>query len=90
MGDFVDEKMARDPAYAPYCMRCPGIRRMDRLSPSIAQCPACGACHDTRRAPPAPTYTPEPDGPAIPTAQTQQTASTPTGEKGDHEVQVAT
>lgn len=43
MGDFVDEKMARDPAYAPYCMRCPGIRRMDRLSPSIAQSDALEA-----------------------------------------------
>lgn len=45
---LVDQKMAEDPAYAPYCMRCPGIRRMERRSHTIAQCSACGAIHDTR------------------------------------------
>lgn len=43
---FVDQKMADDPAYAPYCMRCKGLQRMRRVSPTLAECPVCPAVHE--------------------------------------------
>ena len=43
--EFVDQKMKDDPEYAPYCMRCPGLQRMERVSTLRAQCPVCPACH---------------------------------------------
>jgi len=46
---FVDQKMRDDPDYAPYCMRCPGLRRMRRVSPTLAECPVCPAVHDIER-----------------------------------------
>ena len=41
---FVDQKMHDDPAYAPYCMLCPGLTRMRRTAPLEAHC-SCGASH---------------------------------------------
>lgn len=38
-----------DPTYAPYCMRCPGIRRMAVRKPFFWECARCGALHDERQ-----------------------------------------
>jgi hypothetical protein len=45
---FVDQKMAEDHTYAPYCMRCRGPQRMRRVSVTRAECPVCPAVHDTQ------------------------------------------
>jgi len=40
MGDtIVDRSMREDPRYAPYCMRCAGLQRMRRVSPTAVKCP---------------------------------------------------
>lgn len=41
---FVDDKMRKDPAYAPYCLNG-GCDRMTRVAPDKAECRKCGAAH---------------------------------------------
>lgn len=43
-----------DPAYAPYCMTCPGLRRMRIVDRFLWRC-LCGAEHDERPRPWIPT-----------------------------------
>lgn len=38
-----------DPAYAPYCCRCPGLSRMREVEPFLWEHDACGAVHDERQ-----------------------------------------
>lgn len=38
----------KDPSYAPYCLRCPGIARMDTIAPFYWK-HHCGAQHDERQ-----------------------------------------
>lgn len=44
----------RDPHYAPYCMRCPRLVRMQKVESMYWRC-ACGAEHDERDNRPEPT-----------------------------------
>lgn len=37
-----------DPTYAPYCMRCGGLRRMKVMAPFLWE-HDCGAVHDERQ-----------------------------------------
>lgn len=37
-----------DPAYAPYCCRCPGLSRMREVEPYLWE-HDCGAIHDERQ-----------------------------------------
>ena len=37
----------RDPKYNPYCGRCPGLERMEKVEPFLWQ-HHCGAVHDER------------------------------------------
>jgi hypothetical protein len=37
-----------DPAYAPYCCRCPGLSRMREVEPFLWE-HDCGAIHDERQ-----------------------------------------
>lgn len=39
---------SNDPTYAPYCMRCNGLRRMRVVEPYLFQ-HHCGAVHDERQ-----------------------------------------
>lgn len=39
----------KDPNYCPYCMRCPGLVRMQKIEPMYWTC-SCGAVHDERPA----------------------------------------
>jgi hypothetical protein len=38
-----------DQTYCPYCMRCPGIKRMTAISPLYWECSGCGGIHDERQ-----------------------------------------
>lgn len=38
----------KDPAYAPYCMRCCGLKRMKVVEPFLWR-HDCGAVHDERQ-----------------------------------------
>jgi hypothetical protein len=38
----------KDPAYAPYCMRCRGLKRMKVVEPFLWK-HDCGAVHDERQ-----------------------------------------
>ena len=38
-----------DPAYAPYCMRCPGLKRMTVTARFRWECDGCGGIHDERQ-----------------------------------------
>lgn len=38
----------KDPSYAPYCLRCPGLVRMVKIEPFFWRC-KCGAMHDERK-----------------------------------------
>lgn len=37
-----------DPAYCPWCLRCPGMVRMEKVEPMLWRC-SCGAVHDERQ-----------------------------------------
>ena len=43
---FVNQKMLEDESYTPYCLNCRTMRRMIRISQTVAECPDCGAIHD--------------------------------------------
>lgn len=38
-----------DSRYAPYCMRCGGLVRMQKVAPMLWEHDACGAVHDERQ-----------------------------------------
>lgn len=38
-----------DPAYAPYCLRCSTMRRMQKLREMMWRCTECGAEHDENK-----------------------------------------
>jgi NTP pyrophosphatase (non-canonical NTP hydrolase) len=42
------ENAEKDPAYRPYCLRCPGIGRMSKVENFYWRCHVCGAEHDER------------------------------------------
>ena len=42
---LVKENALKDPNYAPYCLRCPGLVRMVKVEPLYWRC-RCGAQHD--------------------------------------------
>lgn len=44
---LVKENALKDPNYAPYCLRCPGLVRMVKVEPLYWRC-RCGAQHDER------------------------------------------
>jgi hypothetical protein len=46
----VRENAEKDPAYCPYCLRCPGLVRMRKVSAFYWRC-SCGAEHDERITP---------------------------------------
>lgn len=58
---IIRENAAKNPAYNPYCMRCPGLKRMTRVEPMFWQCDMCKAEHDERepRSAAEPTKAPE-------------------------------
>lgn len=45
---IIIQNAQRDPEYAPYCMRCPGLVRMRKVEPFRWAC-GCGAQHDVRQ-----------------------------------------
>lgn len=47
MPSIVKQNAIADPAYCPYCMRCPGLRRMRKIETLYWKC-SCGAEHDER------------------------------------------
>lgn len=47
MKSIVRQNAEKDPHYRPYCLRCPGLVRMDTLQPFLWKC-RCGAIHDER------------------------------------------
>jgi len=47
MKSVIRENAERDPYYAPYCMRCKGLVRMEIVAPYLWRC-RCGARHDAR------------------------------------------
>lgn len=46
--DVILRNVRRDPHYAPYCMRCPGLVRMRVIEHCYWQC-TCGAVCDYRQ-----------------------------------------
>lgn len=49
--------MRKNPHYAPYCGRCPGLVRMVRTGPLKAKCRRCPARHEIPETPPEATST---------------------------------
>lgn len=46
--DIIFRNVDKDPSYAPYSMRCPGLVRMRKVDHLFWRCP-CGAKCDYRR-----------------------------------------
>lgn len=38
-----------DPRYAPYCLRCSSMARMQKIGEMIWRCASCGAEHDENK-----------------------------------------
>jgi len=47
MRSQVRQNAEKDPSYCPYCLRCPGLVRMEKIEPFLWRC-WCGAIHDER------------------------------------------
>lgn len=48
MKSLVRINAEQDPAYSPYCMRCPGLVRMAHIEPYYWRCSRCKSEHDER------------------------------------------
>jgi hypothetical protein len=46
---IIAKNVKKDPNYAPYCLRCPGLKRMRVIEPMYWKCDGCGTVADDRK-----------------------------------------
>lgn len=46
--DIIRDNAEKDPKYAPYCIACATMARMEKLADFYWKCRRCGAEHDER------------------------------------------